>query len=271
MYISWVKSYLILFYAAFLGSCIQHKTSGNKIVSASIHKKNVANKANPTDSTIYAGNPVVTQLPFGINPASKKLAISGRFYSKLVYRDIGKLLDSGWTKSAINSIKIYKLPPIKKATYFGLSYIDTNKCADGQPFGNFIKLTKYRYKLPDINGYQCYYWCDYNLNYDHFGYSESVKNNCGACLMNMFYGYFILYSPQSQDAKILTVYFDTYLDGSDHRRYFYIDKKHNIYLSDFSQEADDGDGSKPSPISIDFKYNITINKNGDLNIKKIKF
>jgi len=229
-------------------------------------KKDVTEKPGDTISFANALCPV-NHLPFGPGRESH-LFKSSKYYSALIYKNINKLNIEGWTPQVLKNIKIYKLPPIGKIAYLGLSDVDTGKCYDGQPFENFLKLSGYRYRLPDIYGYQCYYWC----NYDYFNraYTGEVKQNCDQCIINWTYGYLILYDKVGRKANVVTIYFNTFRDGSDLSRYFYIDRNYNIHIEDYSQEADDGDGSISSPIYCTRKFTISISNTGDFIVKRKK-
>jgi len=209
--------------------------------------------------------PRITRLPFGPNISLNKLYTADKFYTRLIYDNAGELMNSGWTDKALRKIKIYKLPLIKKINYIKINSVDTDRCQNGKLLSGFLKLSKYRYRLPDVGVYQCYYWCDYNPNNNE--YSSYVKQNCDRCLLNFFYGYLILYNPKTLEANVIAIYYDTFRDGSNLYRNFYIDKNYNITLLDSSQEADDGDGSNPSKVFVNNKHTVSISKQGDIRVK----
>lgn len=207
----------------------------------------------------------VTPLPFGPKINLRHIYKAGFFYEKLIYPNSRQ---NRIPKVSESSTRIYHLPEIKKLTCIGISSVDTVTCSDGKPFGNFLRLPGYRYRLPNIRNYQCYYWCA-NQDPAHSRYSRSVQKNCDWCLINDWFGYLILYNPATKEAQAIVIYFDTFRDGSDHTRYFYIDKNFNINLFDFEQEADDGDGSVPSTIIAAGRFRISINAKGEIITQKL--
>jgi hypothetical protein len=217
--------------------------------------------------TKYVVNPPrVTALPFGPKINLNNLYKADKYYTNLIYDNVGELINAGWTAKAVKKIKIYKLPLIKKINYIRIaSTVDTDRCANGKLFGSFLKLNKYRYRLPDVSIYQCYYWCDYDPANNQ--YTSLVRENCNLCLINFLYGYLILYNPKTLEANVIAIYYDTFRDGANFYRSFYIDKDYNITLLDSSQEADDGDGTNPSPIDIHGKHVISISKEGKIQVK----
>ncbi len=176
-------------------------------------------------------------------------------------------MDKGWDEDARKETKIYQLPIINNINYIGLSNVDTDKCENGQLFSKYFKISKYRYRLPNINKYQCYYWCNYDSKNNE--YSNLAKNNCDWCILNSFYGYLVLYDVKIRTANVVAIYFDIYRDGYNHSRNFYIDKNYNINLADFLQEADDGDGSHPSKVRIGERHIISVLKNGTIQVRKV--
>jgi len=210
-------------------------------------------------------NAPIIPLPFGPKINLRHIYKADLFYEKLIYPNSR----SNWIpKASERSTMIYRLPGIKKLTCIGISSDDTATCSDGKPFANFLKLPGYRYRLPDIRNYQCYYWCAYQAP-AYSPYSRLVQKNCDWCLINDWFGYLILYNPAMKEAHAIVIYFDTFRDGSDHTRYFYIDKNFNINLFDFEQEADDGDGSVSSTIIAAGHFRISINAKGEIITKKL--
>ena len=221
------------------------------------------------DSFVYtAGNGPITSLPFGLNEETGKLDTAGIFYSKLVYNNIGKLINEGWTPRNLKAVKIYKLPPIKKITYIGISDVDTGKCKNGRSFGDYLKLPGYRYRLPDVKNYQCFYWCTYDPN--TLQYPDTLKQLCNKCIINEFYGYLIFYDKATMECKVVTIYYNTFRDGKDFNRHFYIDKKQDVYLTDFSQEANYGDESVPTMVSVDSRHRVSVAADGTIAVKPVE-
>ncbi len=198
------------------------------------------------DTTKYERiSPSIIQLPFGPQSFEKNLNnVEASFYTNLIYKDFGRLInDGGFTAKTLNKIKVYKLPPISKIKYIKISKEDTTMCTNGKPFEYFLKLSKYRYRLPDVAFYQCYYMCDYDPR--HKEYSPEVNNICNFFLYDT-YGYLILYDPRIKEAKVITIFYNTFRDGLNLGRYFYIDEKYKIHLVNYNQDGDDEPEGKPN-------------------------
>lgn len=209
------------------------------------------------DTTTYNEAPGITPLPFGFKSASKNFDDARQYFTRLLYQNKSITIVDRWPKQISLRQKIYKLPPIKSVKYIafpvstGFDGWNGDTCTNGVAFEKYIKLTKYRYRLPDIGKYQCYYWCDYRNLTSSKEYPEDVLIACKFFLSDLLYGYFILYDPETMSAKVFMIYFDTNDDGSDAYRFFYIDKNHNIMLY------------PPNNGVL-----ISISSNGELQIKK---
>ncbi|HEX8021514.1 hypothetical protein [Mucilaginibacter sp.] len=212
--------------------------------------------------------PEITPIPFGPKVDLDKLPIAGMFYTGLIYKDVGQIIKEGWTAKTLKNITVYPLPPIKSVKYIQVSSIDTEKCDNGLPRERFLKLNRYRYRLPNIGKYECYYICDYAPASKE--YTANAQKYCQNCLFNMFYGYLIIYNPKNYEASVITIFYDTFRDGADLSRHFYIDRNYNIYLVDFEQEADDGDGTIASPVFVNNKYYVSISSNGKIVCTKAR-
>ncbi len=99
-----------------------------------------------------------------------------------------------------------------------------------------------RYRLPNIGIYECYY----SFRYD------AKPNSFGA------YGNLLLLDPKTKAGKILNLYFEGTGDSSVMSRYFLINNNNNIIVYE-GWTYDDGS-------SLDEKYKITIQLNGDVEV-----
>jgi hypothetical protein len=227
--------------------------------------KNGINKYNRIDdTTIQTRVPQITPLPFGIKPDEQNFYESQAYFLKLVYTYQGYSNEKNfrWHRKVIAGRNIYKLPTIKSIEYQSIrSTVDTDVCKNGRAFGDYLKLTKYRYRLPDIGKYQCFYWCDQASN-DNSDYNFEVQTNCEFCFQHDFYGYFILYDPQTLSAKVMTIYFDTEQDTTQLWRFFLIDTNYNITIFENGQSGE-GPDKPETPYRIKL---VSILKDGSINI-----
>ncbi|MEO7212749.1 hypothetical protein [Mucilaginibacter sp.] len=166
----------------------------------------------------------------------------------------------GFDKKALSEIKLYKLPPIKKLDWINIAAQDSITCKDGTPFNTVFKINKYRYRLPDKDGLEYYYMCDYDVR--HAEFPATVVMNCKTFLYD-FYGILIVYNRNEESAKVLPIYFDTF--GGDYltySRHFYIDSKFTIHVIDSAV----GEES----IVLGNRYDISILPDGNVanHIKK---
>lgn len=257
------KNTLTLFIGfALLFSCTQvgdRKNQSYKQKSKQFLIKNSLSKLKDT-SKLKRVSPLIIQLPFGSKSFNNNHNVEASFYTKLIYKNFGKLInDGGFTSKTLNDIKLYNLPPISKVSYLKVSTEDTTLCTNHKPFQNFIKLSKYRYQLPNIADYQCYYMCNYDPS--HKEYTTYIKNACNFYLYDT-YGYLILYNPVKKEAKVITIFYDTFRDGSNLERYFYVDEKYKIHLVNYDQDGDDEPEGKPYIV----RRTISISNDGLISI-----
>jgi len=221
------------------------------------------------DSTLFEpGAPEITPLPFGLKPDLKNFRYTESYFIAMLSQNkSGKLYQH--TESPQAPLKnLYKLPPIKSIEYITLPMyrlIDTGVCNDGKSFGDYINLKGYRYRLPDIYNYQCYYDGGFrNPNHDkEYGYSRNVFQNCAVFINDYEYGYFILYDPKTLTAKVITIYFDSEYDALITYRFFYIDKAYNIQVYDGSINPELH--SKPTHLRL---TTFSILPNGEIHRKR---
>lgn len=273
------KVTLLVFISILLVACLRSK---NKETALSATEKSTSIRIE-TDTateiiidTLYEGDksiikkgkyflkpPAITPLPFGYTGNSKIFTVINTYYSDLVCKNCN-LYNTGSSAPVTKNRKIYKLPYIKAIKYLKTNKDEIDTCLDGKPFGEHIKLNKYNYRLPDVKNYQCYYWCNFEYANDQYTFKEKV--NCNWCLLNLFYGYLIFYNPKTSIAEVITIYFDTFQDGTALFRHFLIDKNYNIKLTNFSAASDD-DGDDPSHPSKYRETFISISKSGNIIIK----
>ncbi len=265
---------IILIITVQLFSCQQ--SSKNQYKSSDNHSKKDFSKpsalkpernVNKKKTNYSDGTPKITQLPFGNKISLNKL--QGRsFYYNLIYKNFEQLINDGrFTSETLKNIEVYKLPPIKDIRYIEIDRNDSCNCENGKSFASILKLTKYRYRLPDISVYQCFYMCNYDpLSQD---FSSEIREYCQRFLY-MSYGYLILYNPNSQNAYVITIFYDTYSDALSFR-YFYIDKNYKIQLVDYGIDGDEMPNSEViariHTVSISHKGEIKVEYGGKINLK----
>jgi hypothetical protein len=170
---------------------------------------------------------------------------------------------------------IYRLPPIKGLMYFPLAgfikpgidcpdgkcvdYTVPPECFDGGKVDtNIFKFKKYRFKLPDIYGLQTYITCD--LNFLNYGVDSIYR--CSEHYSMLDNGYFILYNPGTQEAKIIALHHPIASHGEFlYDRSFEIDKDFVLHLQDYWSDT--------AVVATDYSFEIRMLPGGELNIKKI--
>lgn len=171
------------------------------------------------------------------------------------FKDV-KTYDESFTDALLkDTLSMHKLPEIKSASYvvadknygLGLCYEKPTN----------IKLTNYKYRLPDYKGFQIYY-----MTGDAERTGE-LKAEFGVDCLSA-YGNLIVYNPKTQKATVLTVYYSFYIDSQQERN-FYIDTDYTIYLADasYSEGEDDADFNQGAV------YKAIITDNGGFAISKI--
>ncbi|MGZ5304152.1 MAG: hypothetical protein ACXWDO_08590 [Bacteroidia bacterium] len=212
-----------------------------------------------SSDTFYSFNePEITSLPFPkeIDPEKfQEGSINLYTYS------IGGGFNLYFDTAAKTHKKLYRLPVIKKLDYYpvdsALEYIKTS--------GDFylngkLMLTNYYRKLPDLGKLQCYYTCGFNLPGDSDLDKIHINSNKSG-----WYGFFILYDPQTFYAKVVEIFHYKYLGPRSSQRRFYIDENYNIQLAALSHKDENGlnliDEGK-----VIKRYKIAISKDGNIKI-----
>lgn len=209
----------------------------------------------------YITPPPVTPLPFGIKVTLKNFTTAREFFANLE-SGRGNVLHS---EKAVFSreVRKYKLPPIAKVNFISVDGANPSKCADGKLFGEFLKLSVYQHRLPDINKYQCFYFTEFD---GYQKYPDNIRTNCIVYLDDFYVGYLILYHPITKEANVIKVYNDAYVDGMALHTFFYIDKSQNITLTIFSAPSDD-EGDDPDHPDRGNDVLISISKKGEIVVK----
>lgn len=196
-------------------------------------------KAGAVAKTVTDAN--VLSLPMGNKPKD--------------FKDV-KTYDESVANTLLTDISpMHKLPVIKNAEYIiadknyglGLCYEKPTS----------IKLTNYKYRLPDYKGFQIYYMTG---NAERTG---ELKAEFGVDCLSA-YGNIIVYNAKMQKATVLTIFYSFYID-SQQQRYFYIDKNYTIYLADASYS----EGENGADFGAGGVYKAIITNDGGFDVSKI--
>jgi hypothetical protein len=161
---------------------------------------------------------------------------------------------------------IYRLPTIKSIIYNDLDSIMNYHCTNGEPIDSgILKLTEYRYRLPDIGKYKVFYMFDPIGRFDKDVIMDFFKSNC-----NMYYdyfGYIILYDSITKNAIVLNVCNSYYIDAVEARS-FYVDKNGIIHLDDrtWTDSGEDSKGNVGSEYLGSTKREIYILQDGEIKV-----
>jgi hypothetical protein len=165
---------------------------------------------------------------------------------------------SKMTELAKKGKAIYRLPPIKKMSYIPIdSAFEKKKLREGVPFETIFNFTNYRFRFPDVSGYESYFICDTTF----FNYSTKCK---WMGEMYATHGYLMLYKRDNQEAKVMALYFQ---GASPMRRTFYVDAAYNIDVQDFRVMEDDTISVEDSPTK---KFRINISADAEIRINRQK-
>jgi len=214
----------------------------------------------------FVDPPPITVLPFGYNLDKEDFNRSGAFFSKLCYpneKEVNGKVVIG------DPAPMYLLLPIKKLELISVKTEDTSKCDDGSDYSKYLKLTRYRLRLPDINDMQVYYWSDQGWGASLF--PSNVTKKCEWCILTNSWGYLIFYQKKTQLAKVVPIQYETINDGALIDRYFYIDTNYDIHL--WHTNRNNLDDIKTIITKADInreKYLLHVSKDNEISIKHIK-
>lgn len=207
-----------------------------------VNTDNVLTKENFEDTSFVDGTPEITKLPLNAH------------YS---YNDMTKFIK--------NSAKVYRLPYINK---INLILTDSTYGLCGKNIGvdtSVFKFKKYRYKLPDINGYESYIVCD--TTFQNYGVGNVFKKRCYGNYI-LIHGYLILYNTLNREAHVILIYYQDY--PRNRRGTFDIDSNYNLHLLGYNyfefDEDEIQDKDEQPPVTF---YTVKIaSKNGVIEVIK---
>jgi len=164
---------------------------------------------------------------------------------------------------AIPAKRLFRLPPIKSVVYNNLDSLLNYRCTNGEPIdSSVLKLTVYRYKLPDIGKYEVFY---NQTEQKSDGMASFIEAHCEH-MQYLYFGYLILFDPVTSKALVLNVYNQYYIDAVNIRD-FYIDKNSIIHLKDSGYtDGEDAHGKQTTEYLGATKRTVRILKDGRIKI-----
>lgn len=164
-------------------------------------------------------------------------------YGRLKSPEGKELADISTLLHTINNAKTINNPSIKSIEYLNLN----EKYKDDAFYFDTLAVKQIDsciYRLPDIRGYQCYYFRQYT-NKQSYGEYASL----------------LLLDPATQIGKLLTLYFKYGGEQNVNVRYYFIDKD-TIHIYDGSY-YDDG-------TTLNESFKITITEKNEIVINEVK-
>jgi len=159
----------------------------------------------------------------------------------------------------LNAIKPISAPQIKHTKYLNADHDDSLFIKDIQKF----KIRSvFKYRLPDIGDFQCYY-----QTFDIPGvYSSAFSTDSVRYLATEFldYGNLVLYNPKTKQANVLNIYYSSTNQerfGTDYK-FFFINTKKTVQI--FTAEGNEESSG------LEKHQEITILSNGGILIKTFK-
>jgi hypothetical protein len=130
-------------------------------------------------------------------------------------------------------------------------------------------VNSYKVRLPDHEGYEVYYMTDITgVNETNKYLTPGFNGRCANFELN-FYGLLIYYQRATKTARLLPIYHN-YYGESEHERHFYIDKDYRITVADQAYSEGDYNSKNPVDIMDGRRYEITMKKTGEFEIKKFE-
>jgi hypothetical protein len=241
--------FLLLLLCVALVSCnIKPKSGKHLEKSQVISKKPHAEIDSITNVKANNGSSSITPLPFG----SKYLS-NFKYEKRWITDSNDKVTDP----TANDFLDYYQKAGYVKASRFSKDIISVENIPledDVDLFKRKLKLD-YRYRLPDIGPYQCYY----TYNEDILGTPKDIEAGWEVYTAE---GYLLLYNVKSKHLKVMNIYHDYVTEAITYTRCFIIDK--NKILQIFEAESYETEGS------VKKIREIKIASNGEILIKSFK-
>lgn len=220
-----------------------------------------------TDSATQQQNiPAITPLPFGPVAGPKKLfnKEAGRFYNEI----IGEGYEAG---KGFKSLKtVYPLPPIDKYIFKVVDTVyDPRNCSNEVSLDSVFRVNGYQVRLPGYEGFEVYYMSDVaGINEANKHLTPGFTGRCDNFQFS-FYGLLIYYKRATKTAHLLPI-FQNYYGESDHERHFYIDTNYRITLGNKINSEGDYGSKNPVDVMNGGRYEVTINKTGEFEVKRFE-
>jgi hypothetical protein len=248
-----------------LASCNNSPGKEQSIATDTLKVKHIAQNVEADAVVQQQTVQAITSLPFGPRDGSKKLfSNGGRFYLDLI--GDGYSPDNGFKRFT----PTYPLPPITKYMYTVVDTVyDPRDCGYGIPLDSVFRVSRYRVRLPDHEGFEVYYMADIaGINEANKNLTPGFNGRCANFELH-FYGLLIFYKSVTKIAHLLPVYYN-YFGESEHERHFYIDKNYRITICNKICSEGDYDSKDPVNIMDGPRYEVTMKKSGDFAIKKFE-
>jgi hypothetical protein len=253
-----IKPLFCLFAVFFtLAGCRQNQGKEQLAASDTLNAKPIAQEMN-IDSVQRPTASEIATLPFGPKAGASKFCNESMFYLNII--------GEGYT--AANGFKnlkpAYPLPPIDRYIYTVIDTVyDARECAQDITMDSVFRVTSYKLRLPDHEGFEVYYMADDMAN------NSLTPGFTGRCanFELKFYGVLIFYQKATKTARLLPVYLN-YYGESQHERYFAIDKNYRISICNKIFSEGDYDSKNPVEMWDGPRYEVTMKKGGAFEIKK---
>lgn len=261
-----MKPLLYLTVLTFSFAACRQQPGKTQATTDTMNTKPFVEKAQPNSAIQQQNVPAITSLPFGPKAGFKKLF---REESTIFYLDqIGEGYYNGYKFKKYKTL--YPLPPIDKYIYTVVDTVyDPRDCTNEVPLDSAFRVNSYKVRLPDHEGFEVYYMADNTKLGDTTkpllpGFNERCSN-----FELYFYGLLIFYQRETKTARVLPIYHNYYGESTYERR-FYIDKNYRITLGNKMFSEGDYESNNPVEVSNGMRYEITMKKNGEFNIKRFE-
>lgn len=222
-----------------------------------------------TDSVVQVqqqSGDIITPLPFGPGTGPKKL------FGKGAWGYYIEMIGEGYTSgNGFKSLKpVYPLPPIEKYRYTVVDTVyDPRSCSNEVSLDSMFRVKSYQVRLPDHEGFEVYYSADAaGINEANKNLAPGLNGRCDNFDLH-YYGLLIFYHRATKTARLLPAYY-SYYGESDHERHFYIDTNYRITLGNEIYSEGDYESKNPVDVMSGGRYEVTMKKTGDFNVKRFE-
>ncbi len=242
-----------------LAGCTNNQGKEQPVATDSLNTRSIA-RTNTIDSAVtQQSDPAIVELPFGPGSgANKAFRNETMFYLGII--------GEGYT--AANGFKklkpAYPLPPIDRYIYTVIDTVyDPRECAQDITMDSVFRVTSYKVRLPDHEGFEVYYMADDMAN---DSLTPGFTGRCANFELKL-YGVLIFYQKATKTARLLPVYLN-YYGESQHERNFAIDKNYRISICNKTFSEGDYDSKNPVEMWDGPRYEVTMKKGGAFEIKR---